>query len=519
MCAREIKRRDFLRGAGILGAAALGTSMIAGCSSSAGAANEGITTEELERQVSSEESCDVLVVGSGTAGTCASIVAAENGAQVICLEKNADLGGTSRFGEWIGGHDAQIQKDAGIEFNIKELVNNYESKIDWGVPVDILEDFYIESGKTIDWLVDEGIPFQAGTGVSPHLVGIYDEEGNQIFLYEGMLKPLWTIGEGLPNLEFRTECPMVGLVADDGKVTGAYAQDADGNVIKINATSVILATGGFVDDPDLFWEAMHQDYSRYYNYGIPGRTGDGYRAMRELDAAVSGMPAMLAEPGVIGTTAFSDDPNIWFTWAVLPHINEKGKRYCDESYGGDPYNGEAQNNSFICQEQAFIIADYAYMAEGEIAKQWEMYSSGRGLEGVEECEGVYKADTLEELAEIIGVPADALVETVDKYNVACDTGIDDEFGTPAEYLTPIRKAPFYAAALHVAIYCTNGGAKTNAKMQVLNQNGEVIEGLYAIGLDNGTIYKNTYPIGTFEAAAQTWSATGGRIAALTACGQ
>lgn len=518
MCAREIKRRDFLRGAGILGAAALGAGMLAGCSSGAGASGEGVTAEELEREVSAEESCDVLVVGSGTAGTCAAITAAEAGAQVICIEKNADLGGTSRFGEWIGGHNAKIQADAGIEFDIKELVKAYENEMDWGVPVDVLEDFYIESGKTIDWLVDEGIPFQAGTGVSPHLVGIFDEEGNQTFLYEGMLKPLWAIGEGLSNLEFRTECPMVGLVAEDGKVTGAYAQDADGNVVKISAGSVILATGGFVDDEALFWEAMHQDFSRYYNYGIPGRTGDGYKAMHELNAAVSGMPAMLAEPGVVGTTAFSDDPNIWFTWAVLPHINEQGKRFYDESVALDG-NAEAINNAALAQQKAFILADYAYMAEGEIAKQWAMYSSGRGLEGVEEYEGVHKADTLEELAEIIGVPADALVETVDKYNAACESGVDEEFGCRPEGLVPIVKAPFYAAELQMAIYCTNGGVRTNSKMQVVNQDGEVIEGLYAIGLDNGTIYKNTYPIGTFEAVAQTWSATGGRIAALTACGQ
>lgn len=518
MCAQGINRRDFLRGAGILGAAAIGAGALAGCSSSAGAADEGATAEDFERQVSSEESCDVLVVGSGTAGTCASIVAAENGAQVICIEKNDALGGTSRFGEWIGGHDAKIQQEAGIEFNIKELVNNYEEKMDWGVPVDILEDFYVESGKTIDWLVEEGIPFQAGTGAAPHLVGIFDDEGNQTFLYEGMLKPLWEIGEGMPNVEFRTECPMVGLVTDNGKVTGAYAQDTEGNVIKINAGSVILATGGFVDDQELFWEAMHQDYSRYYNYGIPGRTGDGYRAMRELDAAVCGMPAMLAEPGVVGTTAFSDDPNIWFTWAVLPHINEKGKRFYDESVAITG-NAEAMNNAALAQQKAFVLADYTYMAEGEIAKQWEMYSSGRGLEGVEEYEGVHKADTLEELADIIGVPADALIETVETYNAACESGVDEEFGCAPECLVPILKAPFYAAELQMAIYCTNGGARTNSDMQVLNQNGEVIEGLYAIGLDNGTIYKNMYPIGTFEAVAQTWAATGGRLAALSACGK
>lgn len=523
MCAEGIRRRDFLRGAGILGATIAGAGALSACSSGAGATEGEQTSEDLERQVSSEESCDIVVCGSGTAGTVASYCAAVQGAQVICLEKNDSLGGTSRFGEFIGGYGAKVLTDAGVEFDFPTLVKAYETEIDWGAPVDIVRTLFVESGKTIDWLVDEGIPYAApgayAGNLQPHIVIIYDDEGNQIFQYEGLLKPLWEKGEQLPNLEYRTECPMIGLVTSDGAVTGVYARNADGDIIKINAKSVILGTGGFTDNEDLFWEAMHQSKSRYFNYGVPGRDGDGYLAMRKLDAAVAGMPTMLAGPGVRGTTTYSDDPNIWFTWTILPHVNEKGERYYDESLNGGPADDEMINNATISQQRAFVIADYTYMAEGEMAAMWAQYSSGAGLEGVEQCEGVYKADTLEELAELMGVPADSFVETVEKYNAACESGVDEEFGTPADFLVPVLKAPFYAAELETAIYCTNGGVKTNTEMQVLTIDGEIIPGLYAIGLDNGSVYKNSYPIACFQAIAQTWAATSGRLAALSACSQ
>lgn len=509
----EMNRRNFLKAAGAIGIATAGASMLAACSSNSASDTK---TEAETISFDREESCDIVVVGSGTAGTCAAITAAQQGANVICIEKNDNLGGTSNFAEYIGGFGAKIQTDAGIKFNITERVNGYQVEIDWGAPYDVVETLFVESGKTLDWLIDDcGIPFQPG-GAADHLVIIMQGE-DQIFLADGMLKPLWEMGESMDNLEFRTGTPMIGLVADNGTVTGVYAKESNDEIVKINAKSVLLCTGGFADNPDLFWEAMHQKQERFFNYGMPGRDGDGYQEARKLDASITGMPAMLAEPGVVGTMGYSEDPNIWFTWTPLPHFNENGKRYYDESCGGGRQNNEVMNNAFLAQNRAFVIADYSYMAEGEVAKMWEQYSSGRGLAGVEECSGVYKADTIEELAEMIDVPTDALKESVDTYNKACETGVDTEFGCAAEYLTPIKKAPFYAAELRTAIYCTNGGVVTDAKMRVKTTSGTIIDGLYACGSDNGTVYKNKYPLSTFHAIAQTWAAVSGHIAALDAC--
>ena len=90
------------------------------------------------------------------------------------------------------------------------------------------------------------------------------------------------------------------------------------------------------------------------------------------------------------------------------------------------------------------------------------------------------ADTLEELAEKMGVPEDVFVKTIEEYNAACEAGEDGAFGKAAEYLHPVAKAPFYAFSTFLATDGAFGGIEVNPDMQVIGQNG-AIENLYAAG--------------------------------------
>lgn len=105
-----------------------------------------------------------------------------------------------------------------------------------------------------------------------------------------------------------------------------------------------------------------------------------------------------------------------------------------------------------------------------------------------------KADSIEELAALIGAPADVLKETIDRYNELVTKGTDDDFHKPADFLYPVVKAPFYAAKVGVALLAVVGGLSVNTDLQVLDDEKKPIEGLYATGNTSGDLYAIDYPI-------------------------
>ena len=103
------------------------------------------------------------------------------------------------------------------------------------------------------------------------------------------------------------------------------------------------------------------------------------------------------------------------------------------------------------------------------------------------------ADTIEELAEGLGIPADALKATVERQNENFDAGVDLDFGKDAHRLSAIRTAPFYGVRTSGYMLCTLDGITINENFQAVNDEGEAIEGLYVTGVDSGSYYAHTYP--------------------------
>ena len=126
----------------------------------------------------------------------------------------------------------------------------------------------------------------------------------------------------------------------------------------------------------------------------------------------------------------------------------------------------------------------------------------------------FKADTVEELAELIGVDPAVLKATIDSYNNAVEAGQDTEFNKPPEFLQKLAEGPFYAIELHNATFGTCGGLDVDANMRVLkDDHATVLEGLYAIGNDSlGVVHNPKRHYCGFGGVAQGWLWTGGRIA-------
>ena len=120
----------------------------------------------------------------------------------------------------------------------------------------------------------------------------------------------------------------------------------------------------------------------------------------------------------------------------------------------------------------------------------------------------FKADTIEELAEQMGVPAETFRATVDRYNELYEQGEDVDFGKRAELLTSITEPPFYAVKWGPALLNVHGGMIIDTDMRVLDDDNKPIPGLYAIGNVAGGLYGVDYPLlwnGNSHSRAITWA--------------
>ena len=125
---------------------------------------------------------------------------------------------------------------------------------------------------------------------------------------------------------------------------------------------------------------------------------------------------------------------------------------------------------------------------------------------------IWKADTIEELAEQMGLDPVALRDTIDHYNEMCDNGKDDDFLKDPKYLIPVRTAPFYGVKNTPIFMTTVGGLRVDERSRVLKADGQPIHGLYACGSDAGGLYGYEYDVLVAAGSQQSYAAVGGRLA-------
>ena len=172
-----------------------------------------------------------------------------------------------------------------------------------------------------------------------------------------------------------------------------------------------------------------------------------------------------------------------------------GAMLCDGGYA---------RRALCCASSHFCSAERQYRFPLEYGNQrpptsqWTVTGAGAALlDAAVDGTEVVKADTIEELAALMGVDADTLVKSVETYNTACATGNDTEFGKGASNLTAIDAAPYYAVRIYVCTGGTIAGVKTNLDFQVLREDGSVINGLYAGGeTSNREMYAYAYSSGS-----------------------
>lgn len=458
---------------------------------------------------------DVIVVAAGLSGLAASIAAAENGASVITFEKSTTTGGAANMGMGPLGVGSRIQKEHMIALTPGEAFRKHMYFTHYRVDARMVRDYYFKSGDTIDWLMDMGVEF---VGVqrafsAPEATRAYSDGE---FTWH-VVKP---DGGGMPGprcatamtkkmterakelgVEFLFETPVKKIIMEDGAAVGVIAVDKNGEEIEARANAVIICTGGFGDNPQMIAEETDFEFGKtIYNFAIPGMKGDGIKMAWEAGAGKEPciMELMYQLPDnmnhFILDGAFRQ-PCLW--------VNRNGQRFMPEDQIA---NTTFTGNAIAAQpgKVAFAIFDSKmlkkYKKKGpdivshvhphdlfdHFDEQWN-----RDLEAG--YEPIAQADTIEELAEMIGIDVEGLVEQVQEYNDMCDLGYDEIFEKDRAYMQPIEKAPFYVCRQNVGAYGSLGGVKINHKTQVLTQDAKVIPGLYCAGTDACNIFGDSYP--------------------------
>lgn len=458
---------------------------------------------------------DVIVVAAGLSGLAASIAAAERGASVVVFEKSNTTGGAANMGMGPLGIGSSIQKQHMVSLTPGEAFRKHMYFTHYKVDARMVRDYYFKSGDTIDWLMEMGVEFagvqrafSADEATRPYSDGeftwhVVKPEGGGMpgpRSASAMTKKMTERAVEL-GVEFMFETPVYKIIMEDGKAAGVMAKNINGEETEARAKAVIIATGGFGENPEMIKELTGYEFGKtIFNFAIPGMRGDGLKMAWEAGAGKTkpSMELMYQLPDnmnhFILDGAFRQ-PCLW--------VNRNGQRFMPEDQIG---NTTFTGNAITSQPGmvAYSIFDSRllkkYKKKGpdmishvhphdlydHFDEQWE-----RDLEAG--YEPIAQADTIEELAKKAGIDVAGLVAQVEHYNEMCEAGHDEIFEKNRNYMQPIEKGPFYCCRQNVGAYGSVGGILINHKTEVMDQDSIVIPGLYAVGTDACNIYGESYP--------------------------
>lgn len=458
---------------------------------------------------------DVIVVAAGLSGLAASIAAAERGASVVVFEKSNTTGGAANMGMGPLGIGSSIQKQHMVSLTPGEAFRKHMYFTHYKVDARMVRDYYFKSGDTIDWLMEMGVEFagvqrafSADEATRPYSDGeftwhVVKPEGGGMpgpRSASAMTKKMTERAVEL-GVEFMFETPVYKIIMEDGKAAGVMVKNINGEETEARAKAVIIATGGFGENPEMIKELTGYEFGKtIFNFAIPGMRGDGLKMAWEAGAGKTkpSMELMYQLPDnmnhFILDGAFRQ-PCLW--------VNRNGQRFMPEDQIG---NTTFTGNAITSQPGmvAYSIFDSRllkkYKKKGpdmishvhphdlydHFDEQWE-----RDLEAG--YEPIAQADTIEELAEKAGIDVAGLVAQVEHYNEMCEAGHDEIFEKNRNYMQPIEKGPFYCCRQNVGAYGSVGGILINHKTEVMDQDSIVIPGLYAVGTDACNIYGESYP--------------------------
>lgn len=490
-------------------------------------------------QATSDAAFDVIVVGGGNAGFTAAEAAASSGAHVALLEKESEesSGGNSFY---TAGATRIVH--AGLA-DLSDLVEPDDRHHRTVVPPYTRENYLADLDKVTDGRNDSELSEVLVGDVSNtirwlHSLGLkyrlmYErqayERSDGSFLFwgglhvgnvgggEGLIADHRIAGDKLGVNVFYGS-PVTDLLEENGRIVGVRTTGSEGMSV-LRAKSTVLAAGGFESDPEMRAQYLGAAWARAKVRGTPANTGEVLAAALRHGAARGG-DWTTAHSVQWDAFARHNESNRELTNRLTRQsyplgilVNRAGRRFLDE--GADFRNYTYAKYGRAVLEQPDSVA-------------WQLFdASTRPLLGVAEYDmpgiSVETADTIEGLARKIGVNEIALSKTVSDFNASVDRSktfdptIKDGRGAAvnppkSNWAVELSTPPYYAFAVTCGLTFTFGGIRADTAGRVLNENGNVVPGLYVCGEMLGGLFSGNYPGGSGLAAGIVF----GRRAGLSA---
>ena len=472
--------------------------------------------EPLDPPSEWDAEADIVIVGAGGGGIAGALVAREMGASVIVVEKSAESGGaTAHANGWLNvAGTAQAQQD--IEFAypafpydraafIAAMQNVYQYSIDNGLVTKLAE----KGGECADWITAKGTDWTCIGPFFVHSAGMASAVLGQKVMTDQFEKLGTDAGA-----EYRFNCECTGLVVEGDRVAGIRAQEGGNEVYLKAAKAVVLCAGGFGMNPDLLKKYAPTAYENIvYGGPFPSHSGEALRMALGVGADISGFDSWSC-----WESAPDNGTGDWFyfygirQFLQMPWLNFdcEGKRvdFYDSRLPDMPaFVGSSGDTLRVAAQmsrprgRAYCIFDSNYeeyaakiaVERGERmpavaadpSRDPGLYDSDWHVEFQNAlADGrIKKADTLEELAEMLGLDPAIVADTVERWNASCAKGADEDpyviYPYLPEWLNPIEEGPFYGAALGGQLGKTMAGVRVNDRLQAMDGNGHEIPGLYA----------------------------------------
>ena len=347
-----------------------------------------------------------------------------------------------------------------------------------------------ESINVKQWLADMGIKW---TDTPSVLVGhgwprtYYSTEHKGGNAYVDVF--IECIEENDLDVEIITQVRGKDLIIENNRVVGVNAISSKGQPYKLRANKgVIIATGGFGANPELlekYSDGYFENIGSLLSDNDPACIGDGVLMGEQVNAQFYEMGHIQVLP----ITDPEDGSTKTFAGSTTGlYVNKEGNRFVNETADRDTMSKAILEQ---IDQEYYVISSEVNNGIDDDGKNM----MGVDLERLIEIGKVVKSDTLEELAEKINIDSAKLKETVEKFNEACRTGNDSEFGRvtfqsdviDAGNSLEINEGPYYACLRTPAVHITKGGILIDANSRVVGQDDQPIKGLYAAGEVSGGI--------------------------------
>jgi flavocytochrome c len=430
---------------------------------------------------------DLLIVGCGAAGATAAIDAASAGADVLVLEALPDFGGTaatSGGGICIAG--SSLQSERGLQDSPELALEDWltfggpDADADWA-------QMYLDASaaELFDWLSEMGVTW----------TGVNQQEGNRWPRWHapkgggaGLMQVVETHARALP-IRWEFGARVVELIETGSRIRGVVVEYADGSRVEFHAPAVLLASGGFNNNPDMVrtYAATQARGHKVLLGGGRGATGDGHAILERLGAAFVNLDVIWMYPygtpdptdpdGLRGLVLRGMDSDIW--------VNQRAERFHNEALRG----GASGANALLAQDpprcwsiidasmaRRVVVSDPAYQNHGAPDRE----AIQRLLDT---SPYIARGASVAELAEAAGLDAATLEATIAEHNRVLASGAtrDPLFGRPLDRLEPIEAAPLYAIQFLPLARKNFGGVRTDLECRVLRPDGSAIDGLFAAG--------------------------------------